>query len=202
MLTRIRGLCHDRKGAALVEFALSLTLLILLLLPVFDLGRGFYFKTQVMTAAQAGAQWAFTNGWTNFDNTAPQSNMCKAAINSTPLDTSVDCTTTNSGNHLVYSANPTTNDPTLGAPNFSLACKCVDGTALNTTPGPLTPSTPFKPQDCLDSTKTTPCASPNNQAQPGAYVTVRTKYTYTPLFGYLGFGGPMTLQATSTQRIQ
>ena len=153
-----------------------------------------------MTAAQSGAQWAFTNGWSNFNNTTPQSNVCKAAINSTPLDTSVNCTTTNSGNHLVYSANPATNDPSLGAPNFSLACKCVDGTALNN-PSPNT-TTPFKPQDCLNLTSNSCNFGSNNLAAPGAYVTVRTKYTYTPLFGYLGFGGPMMLQATSTQRIQ
>jgi Flp pilus assembly protein TadG len=58
---------RDTGGAALIEFALVSSLLVLMLLPLVDVGMGFYRKTQVMTAAEAGAQYAFVNS--SFDST-------------------------------------------------------------------------------------------------------------------------------------
>lgn len=46
------------RGAAIVEFALILPLLVLLMVGLFDLGFGAYQLMQVHAAAEAGAQYA------------------------------------------------------------------------------------------------------------------------------------------------
>ena len=61
---RLRGgFATARRGVALVEFAVVLPLFLLILVPVIDIGMGFYYKVQVTTAAEAGAQYAFVHGW-------------------------------------------------------------------------------------------------------------------------------------------
>ena len=50
-------------GVAAVEFALAMTLIIVLLLPVIDLGMAFYQKLEVEAAAQAGAHYGAISGW-------------------------------------------------------------------------------------------------------------------------------------------
>jgi hypothetical protein len=204
----------DRRGVVLIELALTISLLILLILPVVDLGRGFYFKMQVMTAAEAGSQWGFQNKWqpsgsTTTNLSSPQKGICDAIKQATPLGGALDCTgSTNSGDtFLIYSANPATSDPNLVAagfpnptPNITLACYCVTGTGTVTTAGsgsfvPSTPTSPWTPSAC---TTTQPNCS--SGLKPGAYVTVNTRYRYTPIFAYLGFGGPITLISTSTVR--
>ena len=62
-------------GVAAVEFALSMTLLMALLMPVIDLGMAFYQKMQVEAAAQVGAQYAAVHGW---DSTAIQNAITTA----------------------------------------------------------------------------------------------------------------------------
>ncbi len=47
-----------QRGAAVVEFALILPLLILLMVGLFDFGVGFWQYMQVQAAAEAGAQYA------------------------------------------------------------------------------------------------------------------------------------------------
>jgi Flp pilus assembly protein TadG len=48
---------------AAVEFAITAPLLIGMLIPIVDLGMGIAKNTQLRNAAQAGAQYAFVNGW-------------------------------------------------------------------------------------------------------------------------------------------
>ena len=202
---------RDRRGAALIEFAAVATLLSGLLLPLADLGMGFYYKMQVMTAAEAGAQYAFKKGWTT-DSTTTQTNICTSVINAASLGSSDSCSgSTNTGSTaLVYSANPSTNDPKLSSPNFQLVCKCTDGRTLN----PINPtsglSSTFTPSQCTTLSSSYCNYGSNNNQTPGAYVTVRTSFTYQPLlrypgFGYLwgpGYNGSVTLQGQSTVRIQ
>ena len=52
-----------RCGAAAVEFALLVPVLLAVVIPVVDLGMGFYQKMQVEDAAQAGAQYALAHGF-------------------------------------------------------------------------------------------------------------------------------------------
>ena len=56
-------LLRGEHGAGAVEFAIGATLLAGLLIPLIDLGMGFYQKMQVQDAAQAGAQYALAHGW-------------------------------------------------------------------------------------------------------------------------------------------
>jgi Flp pilus assembly protein TadG len=51
------------RGAAIVEFALVLPLLLLLTVGLFDLGFGAYQSLQVHAAAEAGAQYAVRHDW-------------------------------------------------------------------------------------------------------------------------------------------
>jgi hypothetical protein len=138
-----RRLAHDHRGAALVEFAMVGSVLVGLTLPMVDIGIGIYYKTRVMTAAQAGAQYAFLKGWSG-NNNATQ----------TAINTAVTSATGLSG----ISSSPA---PTL-------SCKCVDGTNLNNPQNP--PSSPWTPQTCT-SLSSSNCTGSNNPQSPAAYVT-------------------------------
>jgi Flp pilus assembly protein TadG len=65
-----------------VEFAITTPLLIGMLIPLIDLGLGIAKNTQLHNAAQAGAQYAFVNGW---DSTAIQNAITKAT-NLSPIE--------------------------------------------------------------------------------------------------------------------
>lgn len=62
---RPTGACAGRAtmGSVAVEAGLILPLLLLLLLPLFDLGFAAYDSLQVAAAAEAGAQYASTHSW-------------------------------------------------------------------------------------------------------------------------------------------
>ncbi len=173
MMQLFRVALGDRHGVAIVEFAFVASFLVALMLPVVDIGMGFYYKTRVMTAAQAGAQYAFVHDWSG--NSAATQTAITTAVTSA-MDLSVSAT-----------------------PAPSLSCKCADGTQLNN-PTSL-PSSPFTPATC-SSLPSTNCTGSNNPNSPGAYVTVNAQVTYSPLFAYLGFGNPVTLTASSTVRVQ
>jgi Flp pilus assembly protein TadG len=211
LLRPFRALRGDRSGAALIEFAAVATVLIALLLPLTDIGMGFYVKSQVMTAAQAGAQWAYLNGWATNNQTA-QTDMCTAVTNASGLGNSNSCTGSgatcnNTGaDALICSSKPTVNDTTLStpAPNFQLQCFCTDATTGAFSA--LTPGVnPWTVANCIAQT----CASPNIAQAAAAYVTVRTRYVYQPLIPYDGFsfvwgpgtGSGITLQSQATIRI-
>jgi len=56
-------MAHNRRdGQSLVEFAFALPVLLLLLLGIIDLGRGFYIREQVSDAARAALRTAITAG--------------------------------------------------------------------------------------------------------------------------------------------
>ena len=57
------GLTKARSGAAGVEFALLLPVLVLLLMGMFDYGALAFQTMQVAAAAHAGADYALHNGW-------------------------------------------------------------------------------------------------------------------------------------------
>src|SRR5579862_5887716 len=69
-------------GAALVEFALSLTLLCVILLGTIDFGRVFYTAMALTNAARAGAQYGAQSNAKSSDT----SGMQTAAINSVSFD--------------------------------------------------------------------------------------------------------------------
>jgi Flp pilus assembly protein TadG len=105
-----RTMLLDRRGAAMVEFALVATVLIGLLMPLVDIGMGFYYKTQVMTAAQAGAQYAFVHGWNGTDNsvaTAVTSATSLSGITALPAPTKkTGCWTLSGTTYGLNTSNP------------------------------------------------------------------------------------------------
>lgn len=52
---------RDVEGASFVELALVLPLFFLMLIPVIDLGRGFYASIEVSSAAHSGAMYGLEN---------------------------------------------------------------------------------------------------------------------------------------------
>jgi len=62
-ISRMAALLRAREGNAAMEFGLVAPVLGAVLVPVIDLGIGFYQRMQVQDAAQAGAQYAMTHGW-------------------------------------------------------------------------------------------------------------------------------------------
>jgi Flp pilus assembly protein TadG len=110
---------RDIRGVATVELALVSTVMIGLMLPMFDIGMGFYFKTQLHTAAQAGAEYAYVHDWTGSNSTI-QTSIVSAVTSATGL--------------AAIAASPA---PTL-------ACGCVDGTTITLS----TPSSPYTPDTC------------------------------------------------------
>jgi hypothetical protein len=186
-----------RHGMATVELALISSVLVVILLPMIDIGMGFYLKTQVMTAAQAGADYAFAKGW-SATNTTSQTGINAAVMNATTLNAS-------SSPALSSSATPWTyiNGGSCSGANCDvwLACKCTDGTTISD-PASSQPGSPFKPSDCNALTPVSSYCSGSNNPQIGAYVTVKAHATYTPLYTYLGFGQSVTFTATSQVRVQ
>ena len=62
-IERLSTLLRATEGSAAMEFGLVAPMLAAILLPVIDIGIGFYQRMQVQDAAQAGAQYAMTHGW-------------------------------------------------------------------------------------------------------------------------------------------
>ncbi len=99
------GFWQSQCGVAMIEFAVVMPILVLLLLPMVDLGMGFYSKTQAMTAAQAGAQYAFVHGWSGTNGNSQTAIL--AAVSSATALSGIQA---------------------LPAP--VLACGCADGTTI------------------------------------------------------------------------
>ena len=84
-------LWKERRAVALIEFAIVMPILVILLLPLADLGMAFYVKTQVMTAAQAGAEFAFLHsGWTTTTVQSAVTGATSLSVSATPAP-SVKC---------------------------------------------------------------------------------------------------------------
>jgi Flp pilus assembly protein TadG len=98
----LRRLGRDRSGAAAVEFGLIATMLTGLLIPMYDLGTGAYTKMRVQDAAEAGAQYALTHGFS-------ASAITTAAQGATSLATNV-----------------------ATSPSPSQACGCIESNAVTT----------------------------------------------------------------------
>jgi Flp pilus assembly protein TadG len=175
---------RECRGVAMIEFAVTTPLVVAMLLPLVDVGMGFYSKTQLMTAAQAGAQYAWLQGF----NSANIQSVVQSATG------------------LGSTALPLT-DITV-----SLSCKCVDATTnqFSTNPASISAAS----ASVCSGEPSTYCNVGNNvPGQPAAYVTVTiTPSTacsmsssdavcYKPLFTYGIFQGAVDLSVSSTVRI-
>ena len=117
---------RDKRGVATVELALVSTLVVGMMLPLFDIGMGFYVRTQTHTAAEAGAEYAFLHGWSGTNSTG-QPSITSAVTSATNLSVSA-------------------------SPAPSLSCGCVDGTTINA----VTMTPPYQETDCSTHTCTSP----------------------------------------------
>ena len=52
---------NKQSGQNLLEFALTLPLLLLLIMGIFDLGRGIYYYSAIHNAAREGARYGAVN---------------------------------------------------------------------------------------------------------------------------------------------
>ena len=191
----VRTLVRDLRGVATVELALVATVMVIVMLPIFDLGMGFYVKTQFMSAAEAGADYAFIHGWANNNNSSPQTSINSAVMNATGLNASSSPALTSSSTPWTYA-----NGSACSGSNCDLwlSCECTDGTTLSDPT--KQPDTPFAQAACSSLAK---CSGANQNAQtPGAYVTVSAHATYTPIISFLGLGSPITFTATSVVRVE
>lgn len=112
-LARLR---QDRSGAAAIELGLIASMLVGILIPMFDLGMGAYNKMRVQNAAEAGAQYALSNGYSS-------SAITTAAQNATSLGGAVNVTPSQACNCI--------SGTTIGA---AVACgsACADGSTAGT----------------------------------------------------------------------
>ncbi|HEX8814618.1 MAG TPA: TadE family protein, partial [Terriglobales bacterium] len=62
------NLCSDDRAAALVEFAISLPLLIVLVVGIFDFGAAFNLKQQLNNALREGARFGSTQPTNDLTN--------------------------------------------------------------------------------------------------------------------------------------
>jgi len=60
-ISRLCRILGNTEGASFVELAIVLPLFLLMLIPVVDLGRGFYTAIEVASAAHAGAMYGVEN---------------------------------------------------------------------------------------------------------------------------------------------
>ena len=63
-----KSLIKHHHGQALVEFALATTLLITLLLGIFDFGRAYYTQVQIKNAVGDAGYYAIQHAGTNYDS--------------------------------------------------------------------------------------------------------------------------------------
>jgi Flp pilus assembly protein TadG len=75
----IRDPRPDRSGAAAVEFAIVLPLLVLIVFGCVDLGRSIGAYTIVSNSARVGAEYGATHGYTAFNYASWQNQVIAAA---------------------------------------------------------------------------------------------------------------------------
>jgi Flp pilus assembly protein TadG len=164
-----RAYARNRAGAAAAEFALILTLLIVPLMNVFDIGVYVYQRMQLDNAAQVAVQTAWAQCAPSGDVPATVNNNCAGltaamttALRSTPLGSGVTITSTTES----YCC------PGAG----TISCS---GAGL----GPVATTTPGT------------CSSGQ---VPGDYIFINTSYTYSPIYPNLSVASLLTTPITRT----
>ena len=83
---RLRRL-RDTSGQSLVEFSISVFLLIMLLLAVVEIGRMLLVYTTVANAARVGARYAIVHGADSAVTVTDVQNVVRNYLSAAPLDT-------------------------------------------------------------------------------------------------------------------
>ena len=161
----------ETRGAAAVEMALVVLLLLLPILNLVDFGVYAYSRMQVENAAQMGAQWGWSSCNSNTPGETPALNSSKCPGFENAVSSGITNTTLKSGVTMVA------NYPTEGYYCSTTSNTLVlVGTAGKTTGGTGTPPS-GEPATCAGVAG---AANPNGV--PGDYIQVSVTYTYSPLF--------------------
>ena len=170
---------RDTTGAAAVEFALTLALLMVPTMAVIDIGSYTYTKMQVDHAAQVGAQyvWATCNTPSKLPVTKycpiTDANVLSAAQSATQLRSAV--TAPASGTVLTE----------------YYACLTSGAIVNQDTSQTYTMSNPIGPE-----------ASTCSSGHPMDYVTVTVNSTYNPVFGGISVASLLGTSLTKTSTIR
>lgn len=167
--SRFRQYGSDQKGAAAVEFALVLSLLVIPILNVADFAMYAWDRMQVDNAAQMGAQAAWAT-----------------CIPPTYLPASTNC----SG--MTAAINKGIGSTSLGSGTGGV-------TLTSTTEGYycVNSSSALVPVGTYPGTKPGDCSSVGSSSDtPGEYVKVTVSYTYSPLFPAVSIASALTSPIT------
>jgi Flp pilus assembly protein TadG len=77
LLKLIAALLRAPHGSVAIEFSIAAPVLVIIFIPLIDIGMGVYQQMQVQDAAQAGAQYAMAHGW---DSAAIQNAVTGATV--------------------------------------------------------------------------------------------------------------------------
>jgi len=175
--SRVWAYRGDRCGAAGVEFALVLTVLLIPLLNATDIGIYVYDAMELNGAAQAAAEAALLTCGGNA-TTAPQ------------LPATTTCTGLSAA--VTAAAHSTSQGSSITVTSTSENYYCVNSSGVLVTVGTL--SSP--PADCSGVVA-------GSTDVPGDYVLITTSLTYTPLFTVVSLGSllPTPIRSTAWMRL-
>jgi Flp pilus assembly protein TadG len=157
-------LWRDEQGANLIEFALSILLLLLLVFAILDLSRAMYAYEFVSYAAQEGARYAMVRG--------SETSYAACATTAPPSFTlGFECTAAPSDIQNFVQ--------TLALPGIAQSNIAAATTWSGNTP------------DCTSSGNAacSACTSPNNVKSKGCIVNVQVSYTFSFLGPFMPKAG-------------
>ena len=165
------------RGQSMAEFALILPIVVLLLIAVFDIGRGVYAYTSISNAARTGARIAAVN------QLYPSETDTMCAENMPVEDLSAGATPSWSVRACAASA------------ATSLGLRPTDVTVSYAAPSGSTLTCPAGPAPAAPSA--------NTPFHVGCIAIVTVSYTWAPITPLIGnFVGPITMTSTSQMPVE
>ena len=172
-----RGRGSAERGQGLAEFALIFPIVVLLLIAVFDIGRGVYAYTSIANAARMGARVAAVN------QLYPDTSDTQCAENMPVEDLTLGGTPTWSARACAASAATSLG---LSPSNVTVSYAAPSGTTLTCPAGPA-PASP----------------SANTPFHVGCIASVTVSYSWAPITPLIGsFVGPITMTSTSQMPVE
>jgi Flp pilus assembly protein TadG len=162
---------RDESGAAMVEFAISLTVLLPIFVGTIDLGLAMYRWLKLNDMAEAGALYATTNAQQLYSGPVTTGAFQYSLISSAAASAGAGLTGVTTTVVGVCSCPPT----------IPSSCPSATQFAGSNTPNPYCTAT---------------CTTPSESA----YVCITSSYTYTPLIA-VPYLPPITISARSMVKI-
>ena len=154
-----------RGGAAAIEFAITVPVILLIMVGVTDLGGMLYMHYQLETAVAAGAQYAAinTSSVNSTSGGALASSIATVIANANGNGWANDAVVVNNGPAVTMTSGTAT---TSGTASNADSCYCPSGSPPNWTWG---------------SAATCGSTCSDGSTAAGKYVTITASATYTPL---------------------